>query len=47
LPEKKTEFNELVMGARDFIILRKYGILFLAMSDMNITSRVDAYLTNF
>lgn len=47
LPEKKTEFNELAMGARDFIILRKYGILFLAMSDMNITSRVDAYLTNF
>lgn len=24
----------------------KTGILFVAMSDMNITSRIDAYLTN-
>jgi len=43
---KVTELHDLTLGARDFIYLREENLLFVAMSDMNITSRIDAYLTN-
>lgn len=43
---KVTELNDLNLGGRDFVYLKQEGLLFVAMSDMNITSRIDAYLTN-
>lgn len=45
-PEKFSELGDLNLGGRDFIYLEKENVLFVAMSDMNITSRIDAYLTN-
>ena len=45
-PVKVTELGDLNLGGRDFIYLREDNIMFVAMSDMNITSRIDAYLTN-
>jgi hypothetical protein len=43
---KVAELSELSQGGRDFLFLREEKVLFVAMSDMNITSRLDAYLTN-
>ena len=40
------ENNELPLGVRDFIYFEEAQILFLVCCDMNITSRVDAYITN-
>lgn len=40
------ELSELPIGIRDFVYLQEEGILFLAMCEMKITSRFDAYLTN-
>jgi hypothetical protein len=37
------EFN---MGVRDFLYLPKYQTAFVALSDMNIISRMDSYFTN-
>jgi hypothetical protein len=37
---------DLPLGARDFYLDLKEGILFTSISDMNVTSRVDSYLTN-
>mmetsp|Transcript_17681 Transcript_17681/g.29885 ORF Transcript_17681/g.29885 Transcript_17681/m.29885 type:complete len:121 (+) Transcript_17681:733-1095(+) len=34
-------------GVRDFIYLPKYQSGFVALSDMNIISRMDSYFTNF
>ncbi len=45
-PMKVTELHDLNLGGRDFVYLREQHLLFVAMSDMNITSRIDAYLTN-
>lgn len=45
-PVKLAEYNELHLGGRDFIYLKEENLMFVAMSDMNITSRLDAYLTN-
>jgi hypothetical protein len=45
-PTKVSELSELPLGVRDLIYLKYEKILILAVSDMNITSRVDAYLTN-
>lgn len=45
-PMKMTELHDLSLGGRDFVHLREQNLLFVAMSDMNITSRIDAYLTN-
>ena len=45
-PIKIAEYNELNLGGRDFIYLKEENLMFVAMSDMNITSRLDAYLTN-
>ena len=45
-PVKVAELADLNLGGRDFLFLREERVLFVAMSDMNITSRLDAYLTN-
>ena len=45
-PLKVCELSDLNLGGRDFVYLREEKVLFVAMSDMNITSRIDAYLTN-
>ena len=45
-PIKLSEFSELPLGLRDFIYLKIEKILFVACSDMNIASRIDAYITN-
>jgi hypothetical protein len=45
-PEKIAEYVDLPLGIRDFIYLKYEGICYLACSDMNIASRMDAYITN-
>ena len=35
-----------VHGVRDFIYEEKKGAVFILSGDMNVASRVDAYLTN-
>ena len=40
------ENNELPLGIRDFVFIEEYNILFIVCCDMNISSRVDAYITN-
>ena len=45
-PVKLSEFNDLPLGIRDFIYLQNEGVVFIICSDMNIASRVDAYITN-
>jgi hypothetical protein len=45
-PVKVAELSDLTLGGRDFLYLEEEGLMFVAMSDMNITSRLDAYLTN-
>jgi len=45
-PVKLAELPDLNLGGRDFIFLRQEGLLFIAQSEMNITSRLDSYLTN-
>ena len=45
-PIKITELHDLNLGGRDFVYVRDENLMFVAMSDMNITSRLDAYLTN-
>ena len=45
-PFKIAEINNLSLGGRDFAFVEKRGLLFVAMSEMNITSRMDSYITN-
>jgi WD40 repeat protein len=45
-PIKVTELNELPLGIRDFHYLSDKGLLFFALSEMKIMSRIDSYLTN-
>lgn len=45
-PVKVAELGDLNLGGRDFIYLKEEKLMIVAMSDMNITSRLDAYLTN-
>jgi hypothetical protein len=45
-PALLTDFQDLALGVRDFIYLKHEGILILACSNMNITSRVKSYITN-
>ena len=40
------ENNELPLGVRDCVYYEEASLLFLVCCDMNITSRVDAYITN-
>jgi hypothetical protein len=45
-PQKLSEFSEFPLGIRDFIYLKCHNIMLLACADMNIASRIDAYITN-
>lgn len=45
-PTKLSEYNELPLGVRDFVYLKYESIMIVACSDMNIASRLDAYITN-
>jgi hypothetical protein len=45
-PKLLGDINNLVLGVRDFYYQAEPGILFTAISDMSVTSRVDSYLTN-
>ena len=40
------ENNELPLGVRDFFYYEEIQMLYLVCCDMNLTSRVDAYITN-
>lgn len=44
---KKIAFmQDLQKGGRDFIYLPQYQTIFVAMSDMNLATRLDSYFTN-
>lgn len=45
-PEKISENTELPLGIRDFYYYREESMVFVVCCDMNIASRVDAYITN-
>jgi hypothetical protein len=45
-PEIISKHESLPLGVRDMIYLKYEGIMIVACSDMNIASRVDAYITN-
>lgn len=45
-PLKLDEFTDLPLGIRDFYYHLSESILFIACCDMDITSRVDSYITN-
>ena len=45
-PLTLTSFEDLPLGVTDFIYREKEQMLFVICSDMNLTSRVDAYITN-
>jgi hypothetical protein len=34
------------LGGRDFELIQEKGLLFVAMSEMNIATRLDSYITN-
>jgi len=44
---KVAELTDLALGAREFCYVESRGLLFVAMSEMNIGSRLDSYITNF
>ena len=46
-PVKMAEITDLQLGGRDFCYIESRGLLFVAMSEMNIGSRLDSYITNF
>ena len=46
-PVKMAEITDMQLGARDFCYVEGKGLLFVAMSEMNIGSRLDSYITNF
>ena len=45
-PVKIYELTELPLGVRDFIFFEEQKLIFIICCDMNIASRVDAYLSN-
>ena len=45
-PKLVAEVSNFSQGIRDFVFNQDKGILFALISDMNVASRVDAYLTN-
>jgi hypothetical protein len=45
-PQLISDYPSLPLGVRDIVYLKYEGIMIVACSDMNITSRVDAYITN-
>lgn len=45
-PIKVAQINDLPLGGRDFELVLEKGLLFVAMSEMNIGTRLDSYITN-
>ena len=45
-PIKLAEITDLQLGGRDFCYVESRGLLFIAMSEMNIGNRLDSYITN-
>lgn len=45
-PVKVASVQDLQLGGRDFELVLEKGLLFVAMSEMNIGSRLDSYITN-
>ena len=45
-PVKMAEISDMQLGARDFCYVENRAFLFVAMSEMNIGSRLDSYITN-
>ena len=45
-PSLLSEFNQLPLSIQNFIYLEDDGIIFLACSDMDMKSRIEAYITN-
>ena len=43
---KISEFTDLPLGVRDFFYYKEKNMIFIVACDMNIASRVDAYITN-
>lgn len=46
-PDQLSSIHDLPLGVRDMVYSKHENLLFLACSDMNISSRIDAYVTNF
>lgn len=46
MPVKIAEINDLPLGGRDFHFVEHLGVLFVAVSEMKIASRLDSYITN-
>ena len=46
MPVKIAEINDLPLGGRDFHFVESLGVLFVAVSEMKIASRLDSYITN-
>lgn len=44
--KKIAHINDLQLGGRDFELVIEKGLLFVAMSEMKIASRLDSYITN-
>lgn len=40
------EFKGFLHGVRDFSLDNENGLMFIVNSDMNVLTRVDAYMTN-
>ena len=45
-PVKIAQVQGLQLGCRDFQLVPHRGLLFVAMSEMNIGQRLDSYITN-
>ena len=45
-PSLLSEFNKLPLSVQNFIYLEDDGIIFMICSDMDIKSRIEAYITN-
>ena len=45
-PTLLSEFNKLPLSIQNFIYLEDDGVIFLACSDMDMKSRIEAYITN-
>ena len=45
-PFKLAEITDLPLGARGFHFIEEKGLLFVAVSEMKIASRIDSHITN-
>jgi len=46
-PNQLSSIHDFPLGVRDMVYSKLENLLFFACSDMNISSRIDAYVTNF